>query len=1275
MKIPMKIKQKVSEIFGAPEELTDFKGFKSLLKKDLKRLESGLAEKPEDWVLGFIALDYTYSCGTEKALVILGDRTGAWKKNMRAMLRENPKLNAFADFKIPQPGTLAVEITKGSASPSKVEKQLKKVIRGWEIVISVDDEGFDDDDELYDDDDDDLNAGPNRPVLKQIEASAIIKMLGFMDKLKGTAFRNLVLEIERYNKIKTDEQRIEALPQVHALVKSWIKGHAGESKPSSDVKKRLAALQQLEPELKKYLEQEMGSSAVQMDETAFQKTKETKARSLRDASPDVKVVELARKLQSGKGSDSDANFGAILLWLDGGIPDLENKYLYATERLFKRSSPLKTDLRKVFGSSPLRLLYLEQSLSGQLDALAELALALGLISKGWFAKENTDAAKWLTEKASATDLKRIRESSGDPATFDGALQSFFGSKDHLLKEAEAKMKINELRQTGDTEALKKASDDFLLASMESLTQQSLLGRVDPIKLMEKINLWLKDATPEEREYILNGGEGSFMAKLEASSSSLRLSGIDKSDFAYIKSRINYPPIPPKGKEAEKALNEIEAIAAKQKQMTSARKWLEKTSVNKEIQAALLSSDANPREAVVMKYGKETDIEKWRSLEKELADTDETWTRLSNKNRNEAEEKEYAALREKREQAEAAQKELEEKSMSFFDLTLQSAGLDEEQRRDIHEFIHSEGNISPAYQAIREISDSALSSKFSYTVGDDVVDLLEGIEDNKQALAAIRQDESLLWKLKSTVVGFSNRSKEQWKSIAKILGLGGSLAEPKTQKNPDTTETRSQKLLDVGNQRARILSRAERLALKEEHKEIADKPEYWAGKLWKAYKQGWTTDWNSLLRIMSQAQHKGMDGNEVLKALKNIDPAAVKAIQESKDSKAVVLQKALNDNQRPSTVELLQFSQGKLKSTTDYKQIEQAIKQASVKELLSDAFINPNSLQKENWKNMDIAEGMLKRLGAMLPIEKQTAAKTLIRERVAEAMGSEEGKKILIQANSESFTDTEIETAQQELKALSEVEQTLVSETGLQWTSMSSRALQRSAAKAKYLKEGWGRTEKLETLRQAGASKEQLEEEQALLNQRFTQVEEELQEKRQLFEERKEQLDARLQKALNIAIAAAASCIFPAVPFVSGFGSTQAVLTEFLVRSGSVVFKSALSHVSSTLLKGDRKSINFAELTESIKEKLLEDVTLDVAMDNLSKIGLEWAEDKAFLQQEVPIVGDSIALNLFELEGGPQVVLEESLLEDPLVDGVLDFIIDRDEQKEEELSERREAFSN
>lgn len=1289
MKIPMKIKHNASEFFGKPEELTGFKAFKSLLKKDLKRLESELADKPEHYVLGFIALDYTYGCSTQKALVILGDQKGAWRKDMRSALKENPKLHAFADFRIPKPGTLSIEINKGSASPSKVEKQLRKIIQGWDIVISVDDEGFyDDEEDAFDEDD--LSPDSARLVLRSIEANNLIKMVGFMDKIKSTAFRRLVLEIERYNKIKTDEERINALPQVHALVKSWIKGHASESKPSSDVKKRLAALAQLEPQLKKYLEKEIGATNVQMDEKAFEKPKD--ARSLRDASPDVKVVELARKLKQGKGSDSDANFGAVLLWLDKSIAQLENKYLFATEKLFKRSSPFKADLQKVFGGSPLRLTYLEQTLDNKLDKLAELALTLGLISKGWFAKENSDASDWLIKNASAADLERIKNASGDPNTFDGILHNHFLPKSSLFssyrtgklmfEQAEQKLALDELRKSGNQEEINEASNTYLKTMLKKLSSDSIVKRIDSGKLMKEIAAWLENASPEEREAVLAGGKESFLKELE-DLTGLKGSfihggiptGIGKSDLAYIKSRIANPS-PPNAPEEEKAISEIAAITAKQEKLTGMRKWLEKEAVTKKIQAALLDGGENIRAAVITKYAQAEDAQKWQALETALQEDDAQWTTLlAKENRSEEEEKTFATLKEKRQKLEAEQEELENTAMASFDKVLDKAGLDDEQRRDIRELVQSEGSITPTYQAIREIADSPSSSKFSYTTGDDVLHQLNEIEDNPAAIAAIRNNEDMLWRLKKSVVGLTDRSKNQWKAIAQALDLSGELANPTVGKNDTTPEAKSQKVLQLGSQKARILSREERLALKEQHQEVADKPQYWAGKLWQAYKKGMSTDWNSLLKIIGQAQHKGIDGREVLKALEVIDSSAAKAIGSSKDKKALVLQEALTNNKKPSIQDILSFSKSMLKSATDYKQIEQTIKQASVEELLSDYFITPDSLLKENWKKIDISEQLIKDLKRMLPLEKVASAKALIRERIAEAMKTKEGKEILKAANTESFTDTEIETATQELKALSEIEKTQVSETGQQWSTLSSRALQRSAAKSKYLKSGWERTEKLENLKKQGTSKEKLEEEQKALNERFAEVEKELQEKRQLFEERKEQLDGYLQKALNIGIAMAASVVFPGVSFVSGFGNVQAVLTELLLRSGSVVLKSAMSRLSSSFLKGHRESFDTTAFMEEIRDGILEDVTLDFAMDNFSQLGLDWAENKDFLQQEVPIVGDSIALNLFEVEGGWDVVLEESLLEDPLVDGALDFVIDREEQKEEELEAHSEAFGS
>lgn len=1338
----MKIKHNVSEFFGKPEELIAFKAFRSLVKKDLKRMQTEVGDSGAA-VPAFIALDYVYGCGTEQALFLLGDQKSAWKKNMRLQLKENPKLHAFAECSIPEEGTLSIIVTKGSPSLGKVEKQLKKVLKGWNLEVGLDmvGNGEEDDDDW---DVDDIQAVPIDPeptVLRKIEAAALIKMVGWMDKLRNTAFKRLVGKIERYNKLKINEERIATLPEVHAAVKSWIKAHASESKPSSNVKERLVALLKLEPVLKSYLEKELGTSNITFDEEALQE--DGGAKSLRDASPDAKVLRLVRLLKGGEGSDSDANFGSVLLWLDGGIPQLDEKYLYLARK------PLRVDLKKVFGGSPLRIKYLEQTLDNKLDKLAELALTLGLISKGWFAKENTDASDWLMKNASAADLERIKNADGDTNTFEGALHKYFFSGSVILystsvsrvafQQAEQKIALDKLRAKGSSKGeILKPTNVYLNTMLRKLQKDSFLGRVDSTKLMEEVGDWLEGATDEEREAVLEGGEGTFMEKLK------KASGLGSSDLAYIKSRIAHPS-PPDAPDEEKAISEIEAIMAKQEKLSGLRKWREKSAVKKKIQDALLDGGENMRMTLIKKYGSKEEAEKWQELETALQADEEQWqSLLAKQNRSEAEEKVFLALKEKREGLEVAQEGLLSIVFTTFDNTLDKAGLDTKQRRDLFEIVQSNGVITPAYQAIRKIANSPKKSSFSYTTGDDVLHQIEEIGDNPAALATLRNDERLLWDLKTSVVGNTDRSKNQWKAIAQILGLTGELAVPKlTEEKMDKYWKEKKKILDgtdagkvawriyakekglVGDLadpdkekddnntqaksikvvklitgiKSRILSRDERQALKEQHKEVANTPEYWAAKLWQAYKKGVTTDWNKLLQVMSQAQHKGINAKEIMEAVDKIDPAVSKTIlgastnyyTRTRQGRQIAerLRRSIETNEPPSTEEMLSLSDGWRKGTTDYKQIEQAIKQASVKELLSEYFITADSLKKENWKQIDVSQSILGKLKKMLPAEKVMDAKALIRERVGEAMKSAEGKEILAAANTESFTDAELETAAQELNALSEIEKTTVSETGIQWNTLSSRALQRSAAKAKYVKAGWSRTEKLKTLKEQGAPQEQLEAEQKALNERFAEIEEELQEKRQLFEERKEQLDGYVEKALEIGIGLLATIATGGAAVAANHGP---ILTEILKRCGAQAINFITSKITTKILQGDRQEITMADLLGEFTQETLEDVGFDVGFDRLSVWLVGLAEDakkaaKAaneelspwrFWQWEVPIMGESLIKNALEVEGTLKEAVQDGLLMDPIVFGGIglgaDFVIDRNEEKEEELEARSEAFN-
>jgi hypothetical protein len=213
---------------------------------------------------------------------------------------------------------------------------------------------------------------------------------------------------------------------------------------------------------------------------------------------------------------------------------------------------------------------------------------------------------------------------------------------------------------------------------------------------------------------------------------------------------------------------------------------------------------------------------------------------------------------------------------------------------------------------------------------------------------------------------------------------------------------------------------------------------------------------------------------------------------------------------------------------------------------------------------DIKADVLKSLDDTAKADKVLEFKKYLREKICEAIQDETKGKELQKNLKEAgvdISDSDLAIIAASLKETSNLEYEASLETGLQWSSLSSRMLQRDLATAQQLREGWKGREKLQQITKL--SKNELLAEEQVFVDRMKQVDEELVLAQEKFVESKNKYDDRLKTFISIVV----NSLIATAAILSGVGSA-AVLIQLAWAIGTTALSTAINQGIEKLVKGN-----------------------------------------------------------------------------------------------------------
>jgi hypothetical protein len=1072
----------------------------------------------------------------------------------------------------------------------------------------------------------DDDGGNNTLAVANIEAFGLEKP-GKIDRAKGTNYAKICKAIELFNKEMDIDRKRNLFTGMMGMINKWIEHHSKDKVSTSKTKKQLAGFKALHEAYKKFLavtedvdlktdkkdlhkdSQNITGTKTLFDETAGTQKSSEQAKDVRDASIDDRAIRLATLLQRGKANNDDKTFGAVMKWLaDNVFNELEDKYIAATQHLFGKKSNLISDVFSVFRSGSLRTRYLLDKLKSQESPYAKLAFSLGLMGKTWrdslaivggvdthidSTVERDDAMSLIISGYTADQINEILETNKDNYTFEGAIKEYLEIKHpNMRKQISAHMDLKKAKEGDDKAVINKANDDYLCSMINRLRKEGSLGKkLDKNKLLDSISTWLKDASDEERKAMLDE-DTEFMKKLRDMSGWLSFSGIDDGDLAYIKEKLSAPQNPPEGKETNAIFDQLKALSAKQSTKNAISRWAQDKDMGQQFKDILFdSSVTDPQKAVVTNFCTDAELKRWEEIEKELqADPDN-------------------------------KQALEDERTIIFGrahLGLQGlmdkADVNHDIQKEINETIKSNGVKGAVYQKIVRLAKSGFTVNF----GTDVLMHLNKLEPGSPEFAAIAADKDLIKILQARTLGNLGIKSNirQWEFIVAELNLKAPYSNTKLS-DEDKEEASSDNFKRKHRKnRAKLLTPTQIQKQNEEVKEQKKDPKFWAARLAYEYEKGFfSRDEHTLLQTIFEAQKAGNTLEDVLDALKGLDQDAYDYILEKDKHACRVIRNNIQGNKPIKAIDVLMDSRKsvKLKRQVDEKEVLELVELMSVEDLLKEAFdfdtmkqwveekkvllseieaikdekdevriAKQKALDKLNGKikRFDISPMFLETIDRVLPSHKAIQIKKEIRFKVgAELMekGDNDSKKLFIDLG--GFSPADVKLIGADIKAISNIEIQKQSETGLQWSSQSSRMLQRDIEAANYLTKGWERNERILPLEGLLSDKE-LEEEKELLVAGLQDAEGKLQEAQKKFEERKKEYDTKLSSA----IAALTSAIIFTLSMASGVGAAVGVV-QLVWALASTAMTTTINNTLKIVTGGDRTGTSLERAEDFFFEAL------------------------------------------------------------------------------------------
>ncbi len=733
------------------------------------------------------------------------------------------------------------------------------------------------------------------------------------------------------------------------------------------------------------------------------------------------------------------------------------------------------------------------------------------------------------------------------------------------------------------EEVNKANDKYLCDMIHRLRKEGRLGKkLDKNTLIEGIMDWAKKASPDEIEAMLKA-DSKFMIMLEDMSGTFSYSGIDDGDLAFIKEKLNAVQHPPsKGEETNAIFDQLKAIAEQQHTKSALSRWAQNKAMGEQFKAILFDENVkDPQRAIITKFNKDK-LERWEEIEAAI--------------KQENDPKELKKL----------QKELEEifdKAYIGVQQLMDRAGVHQDFQKEICETIRSNGAKGAVYQ---ELVRLAKTSRPIINFGEDVLTALNTLKPGSPEFAAIAADTDLLKILQARTLGrfgFEGNIK-QWKAISKELNLSPPLSDTKI-----SSEQRKEGADEDNFKRKHRMSRAKLMSEKEieeqndKVKEQEKQAAFWAARLSFEYEKyfGILDDEHRLLQTVYEAQKSNVDIADVLEELSELNPKAYNYIKNSDKHACKVICNAEN-GETISAKEVLIDSRKSvtLKRTVDSKEVVKLFEIMSLEDIIMEAFDFPKfkgfvekkkaliqdiealgdteadakikatkqkDLAKLNAriKQFDISSSFMDTIDEVLPPQKALDVKKTLRFKIgAELMkDGDNAIKKMFADDPLNFSPADIKLIGMDIKAISDIEVQKQSETGLQWSSQSSRMLQRDMAAAEFLTKGWERNERIEAM-EGLIPEEALEREKESLFKGLQEAEGKLQEAQEKFEERKKEYDERLAKV----VAALTQAVIFTLSMASGVGAAAGVI-QLVWALASKAMETAITEIVKGITSGDR----------------------------------------------------------------------------------------------------------
>lgn len=1036
------------------------------------------------------------------------------------------------------------------------------------------------------------------------------------DKFKKTNYSKIFATLESFNKESDLARKRKLFDGVMSMIEKWVAHHKKDKVSTDKTKQQLQGLEQLFDQYKTFMtnyegaelkgdhksthkdsESKTGTKTL-FDETAGNKKSSEQAKDVRDATVDDRALRLAELLKRGKASNDDKTFGAVMKWMaDNVYEELEGKYVAATQQAFNKKSTLVSDVISVFEVGSLRTRYLLDKLKGEESEYAKLAFALGLMGKTWllqvvsFGRKDTvereDAMDLIIKGYSSETIQKILDSQESKSTFEGAIAHYLRQKHpNMRRQIEAHQGLQQAREGGDAAQIKVANDTYLTSVIHRLRKEGTLGKkMDKDLLLKELTRWLEGASDQERKEMLNP-KSEFMKAMTDLSGTFTYSGIDKGDLAFIKEKFKAKQELPDNKKTNAVFDHLKALAEQQNTKSFVSRWVQDKAIGKQFQEVLFDKDVkDPQKAAVAKFCTDQQFQDWERIEAELAEEAKKATNEQNKDK-------IQALNEEREV-------IFETAYAGVQGLMDRAQVNHDTQKEISETLRSNGAKGAVYQQLVSMAKGRIPV---VNFGKDIRLLLATLEPGDKQLAAIKADKELLEILQAKTLGRMGlkSNQKQWTIIVKKLGLESSLAEV-TLSGAQLEQQR-----DVGNfkrehrvNRAKLQNKEELAKQAEAVAQQKTQAAYWATRIITAYKSSrLTTDDHVLLQLMFEAQKKGVDVNDILKEVEALSQSTYNYLMSDKSYACELIREVANSGNRPIKArEMLMESRKsvllkrQVKSSevdklvllmTPEEVLEQAFdfealkKQVAEKKRVLDMLATPleedvraqqviylEQLNKQI-KRFDIASGFMEDIDRVLPPQKAIKIKAALRVKVGEALVAKDDnptKQLLKDLG--GFTDADIQLMGTEITAISAIELEKQSETGLQWSTMSSRMLQRDVAAADFLTKGWERNERIPAM-EGVLNEDDLEQEKETLVKGLMDAEAELKEAREKFEARKATYDKRLAQAINALMQA----VFFTLTMASGVGAAAGVV-QLVWALSSTFMQTAISQTVSMISAGDR----------------------------------------------------------------------------------------------------------